>query len=166
MKRLHFIIFALIVLPILFSVILSTSCESPTETMQDEDNQLVLVSQGITYQLVEHWVYSVENGVCADGKWFDKLALEMDSTLSEDLAAAKEIPYADDFSFMQVGLEETVKMDELSFNIYDENLEKIVSDVKVLNIPDENGLYYVAVFVSWGENDNCEGYQYLFKTRK
>lgn len=129
-------------------------------------NRLELVSQGITYQLIEHWVYSVKNGVSADGKWFDKLALEMDPALKADLAAACEIPYANDFTFFRIEPDGSDELETHSFNIYDENMELIHVNVDRLDIPSEEGLYYIAVFVSWGEKDNSSGYQYIFKTRR
>lgn len=87
-----------------------------------QSNHLELVSQGITYQLIKHWVYSVKNGVIADRLRFGKLALDEDPTLESDLAAAIEIPYADDFSFMLVGPGGSEKVENISLNIFDENL--------------------------------------------
>ena len=142
-KRFKFLVFSLVT-SISFSIILS-SCE-PQVTA--EKGKLELVSQGITYQLIEHWVYSAKNGVIADGKWFDKLSLDMDPTLKDNLIAAKEIPFANDFTFMKVGPNGSVKVEKLSFNIFDENLETIQRNDDKLVIPSEAGLYYVAMFFS------------------
>lgn len=129
-------------------------------------SRLELVSQGIRYELIEHWVYSVQNGVVADGKWFDKLALDMNQTLKDNLTAAKEIPYSDDFAFMEVGAFGSKKVNKLTMNIFDENLNKIQNNVEKLMIPSQAGLYYVAVLFTSGDKDNGSGYQYIFKTRR
>jgi hypothetical protein len=129
-------------------------------------NQLELTSQGTNYQLIEHWVYSFDNGICADGKWFDRLALEMDPDLNAELTAAKEIPYADDISFRRVWSGGSEEIAGLSFNIFDEKLEKIYNSIKKLDIPPGAGLYYVAAFVSWGDENKRSGYQYIFKVRR
>ena len=129
-------------------------------------NRIELVSHGITYPLIEHWVFSVANGVSADGKWFDKLALKMDPELNADLAAASEIPYSTDFSFFRVGSGGSEELGTGSYNIYDENMEPIYTNVTKLEVPTEPGLYYVAVLASWGEENNRSSYQYIFKTRR
>ena len=133
---------------------------------QLQRNHLELVSRGMTFQLIEHWVYSVQKGVSADGKWFDKLALEMDPTLKADLAAAKEIPYADDFSFRRVWPGGSEEMEKLSFNVYDEDLESIHDNIEKLDVPQDAGLYYIAVLVTYGDKNNHSGYQYIFKARR
>lgn len=130
------------------------------------ESPVVLVSKGVTYPLIEHWVYSVTNGLCADGKWFDRLALEMDPALNADLASAQVIPYDDDFSFMRVGPGGAERLEALSFNVFDENLTKIQNSVKQLDLPSQGGVYVVAVFVSRGDKNNGSGYQYVFKTQR
>lgn len=127
--------------------------------------RLELVSQGVTYQLVDHWVYSSQNGLTADGKWFDKYAVQMDSSLKDELAEAKEIPFADDITFMKVEPSGTTEVENLSVNIFDKELNIIQRNLDQLDIPSEAGLYYVAVFYSWGDKDTI-GYQYIFKTRR
>ncbi len=133
---------------------------------QVQRNRLELISQGITYQLVEHWVYTFKNGISADGKWFDKLALEMDPDLKADLAAAEEIPYADDIRFRRVWSSGSEEMTKSYYDIYDSNLESLYNNIDKLEITPEAGLYYVAVFASWGEPNSRDGYQYIFKIRR
>ncbi len=158
-----------VVIALSFSIIFSSCKSQVTEVNSESTGQtgrLELVSQGVTYQLIEHWVFAFTNGLCADGKWFDKLAVEMDPTLKADLEMAAEIPYADDFVFYRVGSDGSEELDKLSLNIYDGNLELISEGIGRMVIPSETGLYYIAVFTSWGDKDNNSGYQYIFKTRR
>ena len=166
LERFKILILSLVT-SISFSIILS-SCEPQVQATipNPQSNHLELVSQGITYPLIEHFVYSTEKGVIADGKWFDKIALEMDPTLKEDLTAAMEIPFADDFTFMKVGSSGSEKVEKLSMNIFDENLEIIQSNIDKPVIPTKAGLYYVAVLFSWANKDDSSSYQYIFKTRR
>ena len=147
-KRFKILFFSLVT-SISFSIILS-GCE-PQVTA--EQVILELVSQGITYQITDHLVYSAKNGV-------------MDPALKDIMKAAKEIPFADDFTFMKVGPNGSEKVEKLSFNTFDENLENIRQNDDKLVIPSEAGLYYVAVLFSWGDSKNNSGYQYIFKTRR
>ena len=68
--------------------------------------------------------------------------------MKDNLIAAKEIPYADDFSFMKVGSNGLEKVEKLSINIFDKNVEIIQRNNDKLVIPSEAGLYYVAMFFS------------------
>jgi hypothetical protein len=134
--------------------------------------QLEIVTQGKTYIPIKHWVHSLEDGVAADGKYFDKMALEMYPDLKGKLEAAAPIPYAEDFRFFCVwpGNSEKTEInldsrgDPTSFMIFDEQINRIANGNR-MKIPPVPGLYYVAVEIDWGSSMKHQGYQYIFKVK-
>jgi DNA-directed RNA polymerase subunit F len=142
---------------------LETSATTAAEVIK---GHLEIVTQGRTYVPIEHWVYSYQDGVSADGKWFDKLALDMDPDLKANLNAAEAIPYSEDFTFFKVWSGGSEKVEEVSFKVFDEQMEPILEQKGELKFSSQDGLYYIAVFMRWGNEKRYSGYQYIFKVIK
>lgn len=126
-----------------------------------------LTSQGKTFKPYEWWVSSQSyDGLCADGFWFGKGALDFRGQLQSDLDKLEAIPYSDDFVFDCVWAYDPDKNVIRQFSIFDENLNQISHNESSVDIPDEKGIYYMAVNVGWRAYGRSEGYQYIFKIER
>jgi hypothetical protein len=168
MKRFLYVIFTVaLIMAVISAGLLMTAClieGKPASTTPGKiiKNHLEIVTQGKTYRPIEHFVYSLQDGVCADGKWFDKTAADMDPALKENLAAAEAIPYANDFTFLRVWSGGSEKIATMHVHVFDDQLEQI-SDCEGFEVPSDDGLYYVAALIHTGNEKAYVGYQYIFK---
>jgi hypothetical protein len=171
--RKYLVLTFILVVFILFVACDANSTKSLTATTTNEKitiGHMEIVTKGETYIPIEHWVHSLENGTAGDGKHFDKMALDMMPDLKVKLEAATPIPYAKDFRFFRVwpGTSDKTEIivgdfeNGISFSIFDGQVNRIASS-RLMEIPPDPGLYYVAAEVMWGNDTNNARYQYIFK---
>ena len=111
-----------------------------------------IISNGTEYTPMENWLYSVSDGICADG-----FAL-WPQDVADKLTA---IPYADEFKIVIKGRDAM----NVRYTLYDDKYERVYSSMEAFSLPAKQGEYILDVFVSWGHcfTNNCAGGQHLFK---
>jgi len=158
----------ILIVAIILLAVFTVSCISgnvPASTTLAEvvRGHLEIATQGKTYKPIENFVYSLHDGIFADRKRFDKLALDMDPELNSALEAAESIPYADDFTFIRVWPSGSEKGVNLRFDIFDSQMVQIINGSDSFSIPAGDGLYYIATLIHVGNDKEYAGYQYIFK---
>jgi hypothetical protein len=156
LRRSVFVVFCLLALVL-------TACQSePTSTTGIIPGHIEISTQGKTYVPIEHFVYSLHDGVFLDGKWFDKMAIGTNPNLKVVLDAAEAIPYANDFTFLRVWDGQSEEGGLSSFRVFDDQMEPVLESESLIIPPDE-GLYYVSALLHLGNDKEYIGLQYIFK---
>jgi hypothetical protein len=126
-----------------------------------------LISRGKTYDPAVNWVYSQEySGLCGDGGWFGAELLEWNKELKTELDEMETIPFSDDIAIQCVWDYEPDMLYDTTYSVFDSNLNKLSEETAGLSIPEESGIYYIAVPGHWGTDYRYEGYQYIFKIKR
>ena len=118
---------------------------------------ITVVSNNVEYEPYGRFICSFDGEMFADGfQWIDS-AVEL----------LPEIPYAKDF---QVLLSERCKVAEYTtrYTLYDDNLEQISSGDGVDNFtfPEEAGLYFLSIDLTWRQDEKYNVCTHDFKIRK
>lgn len=126
-----------------------------------------LLSKGKTYEPAVNWVYSQEySGLLGDGAWFGAELLEWNKELKTKLDDMEPVPFSDDMLVRCVWDYEPDIPYDTTYSVFDGGLNKLSEETAELKIPEENGIYYVAVPGHWGTDYRYEGYQYIFKIKR
>ena len=123
-----------------------------------------LTTKSNTYTSYPHWVYSLHDGLAADGYRFSKAAIEYNYDLSNGINELKEIPASDDFIITKIYKDGSNRKDILSYRVYDYNFE-IIQNVNNITQIKNKGIYYIVASTKWGTEKDYAGYEYIFKVR-
>lgn len=122
-----------------------------------------MLSNGKTIQSKEMCINSYSEGVCADMVSFSGLLPE---EAQAELAGVETVPYDNDITFQCISdFDQNTKISPL-FSVYDSYMNRISFNEEELTLPEDAGLYYVVLQVSWGTYLSYVGNQYIFKIER
>lgn len=124
-----------------------------------------LTTGGKGYNPYSHWVYSLHDGIAADGLRFSKAAVEYNPDLRNGINKLEEIPVSDDIKITKMYLDGSYKRETLSYRIYDSDFEIIQDANDIAQIGENKGIYYLVATTHWGTEEDHDGYEYIFKVK-
>jgi hypothetical protein len=131
--------------------------------LEESIGSVILVHNEKNYVPYQHWVYSQDHGIAADGINFSTVAVEHDTDLKEGLDSLEAIPVSGNIKIIKVGNDNKKAKEVLGYRIFDDKLNEIMNVSSINELVDKTGLYYIVADASWGNDNDKEGYQYIFK---
>lgn len=112
-----------------------------------------LVSAGEQYAPFQNWIYSLKDGVAADGM----------RKQPKDVANELEpVSVSDDVQIVLEGRTTGLQY----YTLYDEQYREVYYRQDEFVMPEETGKYILCAEVAWGTKDEYDGYQYFFAMEK